>query len=81
LPFDAIGRREEKPMDPNETTLIEIEDVQTMIRLSKPTIYREIRRGVFPKPLRLARNRIAWKQVEILNWLAERAAAREVSHV
>jgi prophage regulatory protein len=65
----------------SENTLIEIGGVKAMTRLSKPTIYREIQRGVFPKPLRLARNRIAWKQAEILNWIANRAAEREVRHV
>ena len=68
-------------MSEQDSKLILVSDVRQLTRLSKTTIYREIRRGVFPKPLRLARNRIAWKQAEILKWLAERAAAREVSHV
>ncbi len=68
-------------MSEEENKLILVSDVRLLTCLSKTTIYREIRRGVFPKPLRLARNRIAWKHAEILNWLAERAAAREVSHV
>jgi prophage regulatory protein len=62
----------------HDITLILVEEVKTMTSLSKVTIYREMRRGVFPKPLRLARNRVAWKQAEILNWLADRDAAREV---
>jgi prophage regulatory protein len=68
-------------MSDEENRLVLVSDVKRLTRLSKTTIYREIQRGVFPKPLRLARNRIAWKQAEILNWIANRAAEREVSHV
>lgn len=57
-------------MSDHDNKLILVSDLRQLTRLSKTTIYREIRRGAFPKPLRLARNRIAWKQTEVLNWIA-----------
>lgn len=57
-------------------TLLTIEEVGSRIRLSKPTIYKLIREGKFPKQLRLCENKVAWIEREVEEWLASRAAAR-----
>ena len=57
-------------------TLLTIEEVGARIRLSKPTIYKLIRQGQFPKQLRLCANKVAWLECEVGAWVAERAAAR-----
>ncbi len=67
-------------MDLNNQTLLLFEEVLPRVRLSRATLYREMRRGAFPRPMRTSRNRIAWLQSEVDNWFAERVAAREVSH-
>lgn len=67
-------------MNLNNQTFLLFEEVLSYIRLSRATLYREMRRGAFPKPVRTSRNRIAWLKPEVDEWLAERAAAREVSH-
>jgi len=61
---------------PASDTLLTIEEVGARVRLSKPTIYKEIRFGRFPRQLRLCANKVAWIEREIDEWVAARAEAR-----
>lgn len=57
-------------------TLLTVEEVAALTRLSKPTIYKLVKRGEFPQQLRLCANKVAWLQSEVAGWIAERAEAR-----
>ena len=57
-------------------TLLTIEEVGSRIRLAKPTIYKLVREGKFPKQLHLCANKVAWLEREVDEWLASRVAAR-----
>ena len=57
-------------------TLLTIEEVAVRTRLSKPTIYKLIRQGDFPRQLRLCPNKVAWLEREVGEWVAARAEAR-----
>jgi len=41
--------------------------------LSIATLYREVRAGRLPKPIRLTPGRVAWTEGQIRDWLASRA--------
>lgn len=56
--------------------LLTIEEVGSRLRLSKPTIYKLIRQGQFPKQLRLCANKVVWIEREVDEWIAARAEAR-----
>lgn len=57
-------------------TLLTVEEVAALTRLSKPTIYKLVKRGDFPKQLRLCANKVAWLRSEITEWIVIRAEAR-----
>lgn len=57
-------------------TLLTINEVVQRTRLAKPTIYKLIRQGSFPKQLRLSTNKVAWLESEVAAWVATRAEAR-----
>jgi prophage regulatory protein len=61
---------------PESDTLLTIEEVAERTRLSKPTIYKLIRQGDFPRQLRLCANKVAWLEREVGEWVAARAEAR-----
>jgi len=63
-------------MMPETDTLLTIEEVAVRTRLSKPTIYKLIRQGDFPRQLRLCANKVAWLEREVGDWVAARAEAR-----
>lgn len=44
---------------------------------SVPTLYREMARGVFPRPVKVSRNRVAWRSSEVREWLRVRIAERD----
>ena len=60
----------------NPDTLLTIREVAERNRLSKPTIYKMVRRGDFPRQLHLSANKVAWLEREIAAWVAGRAEAR-----
>ena len=47
--------------------------------LCRGTIYNLIKDGAFPQPIRLSPNRIAFREVEVANWVAERIASSSIS--
>ena len=58
---------------PETDTLLTIEEVAVRTRLSKPTIYKLIRQGDFPRQLRLCANKVAWLEREVIDCVAPRA--------
>lgn len=48
-----------------------------IIPYTKPTIYKMMEDGQFPKPIRLGERRVAWRESDILEWLDKRGGAGE----
>ena len=38
--------------------------------LSRSTVYRMVAAGAFPKPVKISKGRVAWREREVLAWLA-----------
>ncbi|NVO55010.1 AlpA family transcriptional regulator [Rhodobacteraceae bacterium B1Z28] len=49
-------------------------DVETLVGLSRSTIYAMIADGTFPKPIKLGKRAVGWRQSEVLSWLDSRAS-------
>ena len=52
--------------------ILRLKDVVDRIGLSKPTIYRMIKKDEFPKPLQLTKRSIGWNESDIDNWIESR---------
>ena len=50
-------------------------DVERQTRLSKATLYRMMKSGTFPRPVRLGARAVGWLKVEIDRWVASRERA------
>lgn len=61
-------------MEATDTLLI-LPEVARLTRLSKPSLYRMMSKGTFPRPLRIGENRIAWQKSVVLEWIHTRPAA------
>ena len=72
FPPDAVR------MDPDRTREVQVEpilrrrEVERATRLSKATLYRMMRRGEFPAPIRIGRRAVAWRRREAEEWVATR---------
>ncbi len=54
----------------NDDRLLNVREVQQMTSLSRPTIYRFIGSGRFPKPIKLSpKGRVAWRASHIQIWI------------
>ena len=40
--------------------------------LSRSTIYRRVADGEFPKPVKISKGRVAWRERDLLSWLESR---------
>jgi prophage regulatory protein len=47
-------------------------DVQNVTGLSRSTIYAMMAEGTFPKPVKLGKRAVAWREADIRNWLDSR---------
>ncbi len=50
-------------------------DVEVRTGLTRSTIYRLMRAGEFPEPLKLGPRAVRWRATEIESWIAERPRA------
>ena len=50
-------------------------DVSTLVGLGRTTIYKGIKAGTFPAPIRIGENAVAWDSTEIEHWQAACIAA------
>jgi prophage regulatory protein len=47
-----------------------------MTGLPRTTLYAAIAEGNFPAPVRIGRRAVAWREADVLQWLASRPDAR-----
>ena len=66
---------EHAPTPNGHNKLLKSKQVQELTDLSKPTIYRLMKAGNFPRPVKLSPNRVAWRKAEIMAWLDARPVA------
>lgn len=57
--------------------LLSLKQVMERIPLSKTEIYRRIRTGRFPQPVRIGAHRIAFSEAEIEQWFTDRLENRD----
>lgn len=62
--------------DYSKRRLIGIKTVTHLTSLSKSSIYHEISEGTFPEPLRLTKARVAWVELEVLDWIDKKFEQR-----
>ena len=55
--------------------LLRLSEVQTRTALGRTTIYRKMREGTFPEPLKIGARAVRWPESEIEAWLASRPRA------
>lgn len=58
-------------------TILRIIDLVEFLSLSKPTIYRLIKRGQFPIPIKLGSQAVGWLKKDVELWLEDRIAIRD----
>lgn len=49
--------------------------VQQEVPYSTATLYRKMKTGEFPRPVRLGSRQVAWRSADVMQWIAERKAA------
>ena len=52
-----------------------INDVRQLIPFCQPHIYRLMKRGEFPKPIKIGISRVAWRESDIRAWMDAKASA------
>jgi len=59
---------------PFQDRLIPGKEVVNVVNLSRSTIWRLRRRGLFPEPIRISAGRVAWSANDIDEWITSRRA-------
>lgn len=56
--------------------LLNVEEVAVRVSLSRPSIYRLIKKGLFPRQIKIGAAKVVWSEAEIEEFVAARKAAR-----
>ena len=51
--------------------------VESVTGLACSTIYEQMKKGTFPKPIKLGERAVGWRMSEVNAWLEQRIAERE----
>lgn len=54
-------------------------DVEALTGLRTSSLYAEMAKGTFPKPINITAGRVAWLENEVAEWQQSRIAAREAA--
>jgi len=52
------------------------QELENLFKVSPATIYRWIKEGNFPKPVRLGANMVRWKASDIEAWMTDRETSQ-----
>lgn len=55
--------------------LLSMREVCSLTSRSRSSLYRDVRAGVFPAPLRIGPHRVAFRALAVLDWIASRPVA------
>jgi prophage regulatory protein len=55
--------------------ILRVENVLAIIGMKRSWLWGEIRAGNFPRPIRLGKRAIGWKESEIMEWICNRPKA------
>jgi prophage regulatory protein len=84
---DALLNPRERLLNPNEARkrdgmkILSPNDVVKITGLSRTTIWREEKRGKFPKRVQLSERRVGFMEAEILNWAKSRLHVDGSQHI
>ena len=56
--------------------LLRRREVERVTGLARSTIYRYMREGDFPRPVRVGPAAVRWRQSDLVRWLESRSVAR-----
>ena len=56
-----------------EQQILRRPEVERVCGLSKPTIYRNIAAGTFPRPVKLGERSVGWRVQDIQDWVDSRS--------
>ena len=65
----------EKPAS-QELSIIRLKALLPLLQVSRPTVWRWVKEGIFPSPLHLGPCSIGWRYADVLAWIEQRAAGR-----
>jgi len=49
-------------------------NVEHLVGLSRSTIYAMMAAGTFPKPIKLGKRAVGWRESDVLDWVASRTS-------
>ncbi len=55
--------------------VLRIEQVLAVVPLKKSTVYKAMKAGTFPRPIRLGLKAVGWLEADIQDWINGRIAA------
>lgn len=64
-----------KMADLSNLTILRRREVESIIKLSRSTIYNLMAKGEFPKPIKLGVRAVGWLESDISDWLNQRASS------
>ena len=66
------GQVDQRPSELVTSNLVAMAEIRVRTSLSRSTIYRLMQRDEFPRPVQISPGRVAWREVDLADWLSRR---------
>ncbi len=70
-----MGSRSSSGLECHERIFLSWSEVRDRIKLSRSTVWRCVRDGTFPAPIRISPGRVAWLRTDIDHWIEAQVLA------
>lgn len=70
-------RRVGRPFNNERRLIREADLIPHIVPFSKATLWRMVRAGAFPEPVRLSPNIVAWRATDVDEWIGSRTSISE----
>lgn len=61
------------PADVPKIGFFRLSQILQLLPISRATVWRKVKAGTFPKPVKLSRNITAWKVADVRDWIEKTA--------
>ena len=67
-----MERKKLNPLQGSQSLLWDVNTVCRVCQLSRPTIYRLVKKNAFPKKIQLSERRVAFRRKDVEEWIESR---------
>ena len=73
---DVSAARQRRDVSPSPARFIKLPEVEARVAFDGATIYRRVKAGTFPRPVKVGKRASRWLEADVERWVLDQAEQR-----